>query len=379
MLPTGEWACTTGLEADGGRAHPPRTEPPNLVGSDFISMSNSYTTRLVGDYLRGDGPPTNRETSDADLPDAAAGGVAGDLGGVSAASCGEDDYSARPSRSRFDRDSDESEEEEERERDYKRRRRVDTENDVGGPLAEVGRRQGDTRGVFSSYKQLAFLFSDDIGDHRTAVYFWEKCAEIARLTNDAECEVEATRALGIAHEALGDVRLALTFYQKLQRLTSDAQAEDDEKQAWVLLHNANVWLAEAATAAGELREALELRQTCLQTAQAAGDKSMIGKAHYEMGQAHERLRDIDELLKVCARPGAPVGRTGSRLSVSLPLICPAPLSRTTIHAHARTLLAVDTLGGSDRRRAVYRWGGGTREVSWGRRMHLYRWEGALCQ
>jgi tetratricopeptide (TPR) repeat protein len=164
--------------------------------------------------------------------------------------------------------------------------------------AEVGRRQGDTRGVFSSYQQLACLFADEIADHRTAVYFWEKCLEIARLTSNGEYEVEATRALGIAHEALGDVKLALTFYQKLQRLTSDAQTEESEKQAWVLLHNANVVLAEAATAAGELREALELRQTCLQTAEAAGDRGMIGRAHYEMGQAHERLRDVDELLKV---------------------------------------------------------------------------------
>ena len=165
--------------------------------------------------------------------------------------------------------------------------------------AEVARRQGDTRAVFGAYKQLANLFSQQLDDHKTAVYFWEKCNEIARLTGDTECEMEASRALGIAHEALGDTKLALTYYEKLQRLTADASASDDEKKAWVLLYNANVVLAEAATAAGDLHEALALRQTCLNAATSAGDKELIGKAHYEMGQAHERLRDLEELYKVC--------------------------------------------------------------------------------
>jgi len=150
--------------------------------------------------------------------------------------------------------------------------------------AEVARREGNTQAVFAAYMQLANLFGDEIGDHRTAVYFWEKCAEIARQTGDAMWEMAATKALGVAHEALGDVKLAISFYEKLQRLTSDARTKTGEKEAWVHLYKANVVLAEAATAAGELQGALALRKTCLQAAMSAGDTPMLGKAHYETGQ-----------------------------------------------------------------------------------------------
>lgn len=183
--------------------------------------------------------------------------------------------------------------------------------------AEVARRQGDTKAVFGSYKHLAALFADEVADHRTAVYFWEKCAEITRLTGDTVSEIEATRALGAAHGALGDVRLAVRYYEKLQRLAASTGGGAPEHQAWARLYESNVLLAEEAASSGDLHGALALQETCLRAAAAAVDSALLRKARYELGQAHERLSDPEHLrqaishyepcLRLCEESGDEVG------------------------------------------------------------------------
>ena len=84
--------------------------------------------------------------------------------------------------------------------------------------AEVARRRGDTQAVFFSYRQLADFFTG-LADQRTAIYFWENCLEITQLTTDTEGEAQATRALGMANEASGDLPAAIKQYEQLLRLT----------------------------------------------------------------------------------------------------------------------------------------------------------------
>jgi len=160
--------------------------------------------------------------------------------------------------------------------------------------AEVARRRGDTKAVFGSYQQMAEFFGE-LSDQRTAVYFWEKCSEIARLTADSAGEFSAMRALGVAHEALRDVPTAVKYYEKLLHLARAASNPEGERMASTHLFAAYQSMATNAEAADDGLQALAFREKCLKSAEASGDRTMLSKAHYELGQAHERLLDAEHL------------------------------------------------------------------------------------
>lgn len=160
--------------------------------------------------------------------------------------------------------------------------------------AEVARRHGDTQAVLASYQQLADFFTG-LADQRTAIYFWEKCLEITQLTSDAEGEAQATRSLGMAHEASGDLGAAIKQYEQLLRLTSAAADLAGSQQANE--HLVAAYQAEAAEreGAGEAAAALQSREKCLEAARSCGDPSKESKAQYDLGQAHEKVGDLEHL------------------------------------------------------------------------------------
>ena len=162
--------------------------------------------------------------------------------------------------------------------------------------AEVARRRGDTQAVFASYNQLADFFTG-LADQRTAIYFWEKCLEITQLTSDAEGEAQATRSLGMAHEASGDLIAAIKQYEQLLRLTQRIGDVGGSQQANEHLVVAYQTLAAEREGADEQGAALEYREKCLEAARACGDPSKESKAQFQLGQAHETLGDAAHLKK----------------------------------------------------------------------------------
>jgi len=162
--------------------------------------------------------------------------------------------------------------------------------------AEVARRRGDTQAVFGSYRQLADFFTG-LADQRTAIYFWEKCLEITQLTSDADGEAQATRSLGMAHEASGDLLAAIKQYEQLLRLTQSVGDVAGAQQANEHLVVAYQAVAAEREAAGEATAALEFREKCLEASRACGDPSKESKAQLQLGQAHEQLGDLEHLKK----------------------------------------------------------------------------------
>jgi len=54
-------------------------------------------------------------------------------------------------------------------------------------------------------------------------------------------------------------------------------------------------MAASADAAGNLTTALAYREKCLKAATAGGDRTMLSKAHYELGKAHEKMGETEHL------------------------------------------------------------------------------------
>ena len=163
--------------------------------------------------------------------------------------------------------------------------------------AEAARRQGDTKAVFASYQGLADFFTE-LADQRTAVYFWEKCLELAKLTTAAEGEAKATRALGVAHEALGDRAAALGYYEKLLRIVQAADDADGVKTANEHLVVAYRAMAKELEGGGaDAEQALGVYEKRLAAAVAAGDAAKQGIAHFELGKAHEATGEVEQVKK----------------------------------------------------------------------------------
>lgn len=162
--------------------------------------------------------------------------------------------------------------------------------------AEVARRRGETQAVFGSYRQLADFFTG-LSDQRTAIYFWEKCLEIMQLTSDTEGEAQATRSLGMAHEASGDLLAAIKQYEQLLKLTKalgDVAGEQQANEHLVVVYQA---VAAEREAAGEPNAALDFREKCLEASRETRDLSKESKAQFQLGQAHEQLGDQEHLKK----------------------------------------------------------------------------------
>merc|ERR1712060_592565 len=97
------------------------------------------------------------------------------------------------------------------------------------------------------------------------------------------------RALGVAHEALRDVPTAVKYYEKLLHLAESAGNTEGQRIASTHLHTAYQSMATNAESTGDNTQALAYREKCLKSAEASGERTMLSKAHYELGQAHERL------------------------------------------------------------------------------------------
>ena len=153
-----------------------------------------------------------------------------------------------------------------------------------------------TRRRSSDRQETLADFFTGLADQRHHHLLWEKCLEITQLTSDAEGEAQATRSLGMAHEASGDLLAAIKQYEQLLRLTQSTGDVTGSQQANEHLFVAYQSVAAEREGEGEPHQALEYREKCLEASRACGDASKV-EAQYNLGQAHEGLADTEHLKK----------------------------------------------------------------------------------
>ena len=144
--------------------------------------------------------------------------------------------------------------------------------------AENSQRSGDLLAVVDSYKALAEHYEAE-DDHRTALYFTEKCLEVSKLCGDKRAEVEANRLLGFCHEHLGNSELSLKHHE-VQRDIARSLADSEE------ILDANRHLIDAYKAAaeqcernGQYERAITLHEKCMEASRASGDDLSAGVAY----------------------------------------------------------------------------------------------------
>jgi len=189
----------------------------------------------------------------------------------------------------------------------------DEEGDSEGPLsdlksvksnlcrAEAAKRRGDSREVYTAYRSLGRQFEDG-EDVKTAIYFYEKCLEVAKLTEDAELEAEANNDLGLAYEKIGNISTAITFHEQHLKISNGEEEEvaasssPDKAAARAHLVEAYRTFANECEERGDLTQAVDFHTKCLEAAKMAMDVHAEALAHHRLGLALKKLGQITDAI-----------------------------------------------------------------------------------
>ncbi len=174
--------------------------------------------------------------------------------------------------------------------------------------AEESRRKGDTKSVYESYSDLALYFqSDQVGDPKTGVYFYEKCLEISKLTGDVSGEMSANHNLGKVHGQMGDSLSAVQFHERHMQLAREKNVYREMESAAKELVNVYRKHAEEKEADGAYNEAVEFYSKGLEASRASRDRAAegtacyrLGKTYIEVGQAGKAVNFLDEYERICS-------------------------------------------------------------------------------
>lgn len=161
--------------------------------------------------------------------------------------------------------------------------------------AESSRRSGDTKEVFRCFGTLAEYYQDQ-KDLKTSIYFYEKCLELAKLTNDVQAEMESTHHLGIAYEKSGDEEGSIALHE--QHLALATEVND---KSHIVLANESLYLLYETKALRfeseeNLDQALINYTKCLSCASAAGNEEWEMVCNYRIGKTLILLNRCEESL-----------------------------------------------------------------------------------
>ena len=174
--------------------------------------------------------------------------------------------------------------------------------------AEEARRTGAGAGgestVFESYAHLAHHFYEkDDSEASTAVYFFDKCAEVAAMSGDPSQQMDAARNLGLSYERLADVERAIGFHEEHLSVAARNGRSDEVKSANVALVRVYSAAAAALSVSSDVKlaDVVKMRRKQLDAATAAGEITLQGKAFHELGVALVADDETDEALTLLER------------------------------------------------------------------------------
>jgi tetratricopeptide (TPR) repeat protein len=110
--------------------------------------------------------------------------------------------------------------------------------------AESSRRQGDTATVYGAYSALAQHYHS-VNDAKTGVYFYEKCLEIARLTNDYRGEMASNHDLGLIYQSMKEYETAARYHERHLTLGGKGGSDVETRMAAGELVKVYLAIAEA--------------------------------------------------------------------------------------------------------------------------------------
>jgi tetratricopeptide (TPR) repeat protein len=157
-------------------------------------------------------------------------------------------------------------------------------------LAEISRRQGNIIGVYTAYNKLAGSYKKK-RDWKTAIFFQEKCLEVAQLTTDLKAEMLANHTLGEVYQQMNDYERARACHERHEEIARAIDSADEIVTANVELHKVYLVLARRLEADGDIGAALPMYELCLTASIKCMDLASQGEANGRIGNLLLRRGD----------------------------------------------------------------------------------------
>eukprot|EP00602_Paraphysomonas_sp_CaronLab_P008120 CAMPEP_0185030096 /NCGR_PEP_ID=MMETSP1103-20130426/16853_1 /TAXON_ID=36769 /ORGANISM="Paraphysomonas bandaiensis, Strain Caron Lab Isolate" /LENGTH=423 /DNA_ID=CAMNT_0027565081 /DNA_START=71 /DNA_END=1342 /DNA_ORIENTATION=- len=162
-------------------------------------------------------------------------------------------------------------------------------------LAEISRRQGNIVGVYTAYNKLAGSYKKK-RDWKTAIFFQEKCLEVAQLTTDMKAEMMANHTLGEVFQQMNEYEQARVCHERHEEIAKSIDNADEIVIANVELHKVYLVLAERLDAENRTDEALKMYEMCLGASIKCMDLASQGEANGKIGNLLLRRGDPSAAL-----------------------------------------------------------------------------------
>ena len=134
-------------------------------------------------------------------------------------------------------------------------------------------------------------------DPKTGVYFYEKCLEISRLTNDRRGEMASNHDLGLIYQSMGEAVAASKYHERhLELATKDAIPSEEQTAARELV-KVYQKIAEEREGEGDHDEAVFFYQKTLESAVLAMERQSEGLANYRLGRAYVMLGECHRAVQ----------------------------------------------------------------------------------
>lgn len=162
-------------------------------------------------------------------------------------------------------------------------------------LAEISRRQGNIVGVYTAYNKLAGSYKKK-RDWKTAIFFQEKCLEVAQLTTDMKAEMTANHTLGEVYQQMNSYEQARVCHERHEEIARAIDNADEIVSANVELHRVYLVLAQRMESAGDSDGALSMYEMCLGASIKCMDLAAQGEANGKIGNLLLRRGDPSAAL-----------------------------------------------------------------------------------
>lgn len=149
--------------------------------------------------------------------------------------------------------------------------------------AETARRQGDTVRVYEAFTKLAEHYAR-MADYGTAIFFYEKCLDIATLTNDIRAEMTANHSLGTVYQNTNkNDDMAQRCHERHNELAESVDAPEEIIKANAELYKVYSVLAGKFCADGFIDESLDLYSKALVSSKKSWNKAAEAEANGRIG------------------------------------------------------------------------------------------------
>jgi len=189
--------------------------------------------------------------------------------------------------------------------------------------AESARRSKNYQHCFESYNVLAEYF-EKVPDLRSAMYFYQRCADVASEVDARESISKANLHLGTCEEKGNNWQSAMQFHERALHLATSADSLPLQIRSASRLTYVYQILAEQCEKENRNAEATSLYERCLSCAQLSKDASLegtachnLGKSKYKTGHYEPAIELQKQYLDICRMHDDRVGESAARAALAL--------------------------------------------------------------